>query len=83
MATICKTVYNRNLVTPFSITVKCAGEKKEFRWHERQNVGEWLMKIWKDQEDGIFNIHSPAYVFYNIDWDADNVLYAKYELKGE
>ena len=80
MATIQRTIYNPKLLEPFSVTVECAGKKVEFRWEERQKVGEWLMQVWKDQEDGFFNTHSPAYVFYNIDWDADNVLFAKYEL---
>lgn len=80
MATIQRTIYNPKLREPFSVTVECSGEKAEFRWEERQKVGEWLTQVWKNQEDGFFNTHSPAYVFYNIDWDADHVLYAKYEL---
>lgn len=82
MATICRTIYNAKLITPYSVTVECAGQKAEFRWKERQKVGEWMEQVWKEQEDGFFNTHSPAYVFYNIDWDADHILYAKYELVG-
>lgn len=83
MATIHRTVYNKGLIEPFSITVECAGKKAEFRWEERQKVGNWMMDVWKEQEDGFFNTHSPAYIFYNVDWDSDHILYAKYELEGD
>lgn len=77
--TIQKTVYNSRLRPADSYTVECGGLKARFRWNEQHKVGEWIMKVWKDQEDGFFNTHSPAYVYYNIDWDCDHVLYCKYE----
>lgn len=83
MATIGRTIYNRRLSEPYSITVECGGKKAEFKYEDRSKVGDWLMSVWKEQEDGFFNTHSPAFIFYNIDWDADHVLYARYELEGE
>lgn len=80
MASIKRTIINNRLRDPFSVTVECDGKKAEFRWEERHKVGEWMMQVWREQEDGFFNTHSPAYVYYNIDWDCDHVLFAKYEL---
>lgn len=82
MATVKRTVFNERLIEPYSVTVECGGKEIEFRWEERAKVGEWIDQIWKEQEDEFFYIYSPAYVFYNIDWDSDHVLYAKYERVG-
>ena len=81
MAKIQKTVYNRRLMEPYSVTVECGGKKAEFRYEEQKKAGDWMLATWKEQEDGFFNTHEPAYVYYNIDWDADHILYAKYELE--
>ena len=80
MATIRKTVYNRRLITPHSITVECGNKKAEFKYDARCWIGDWIKAVWKEQEDGLFNTHTPAYVYYNIDWDADHILHSKYEL---
>ena len=77
--TIQKTVYNSRLRPADSYTVECGGRKANFKWNEQQKVGEWIMAVWREQEDGFFNTHTPAYVYYNIDWDCDHVLYCKYE----
>lgn len=79
MATINRTVYNPKLCEPYSVTVECGNMSSDFRWKDRAKVGDWMMAIWKSQEDGLFNTYSPVYVFYNIDWDSDHILYAKYE----
>lgn len=83
MAILRKTVYNSHLRTPFSYTVVCGGKKAEFRYDDRDQIGKWMTERWKEQEDGFFNTHKPAYVYCNIDWDCDHVLYVKYELEGE
>lgn len=74
-----RTVYNHRLRTPDSVTVRCGGKKVTFTYSERAKVGEWVKAIWNSEEDGFFNNYSPAYVYYNIDWDSDHVLYAKFE----
>ena len=74
-----RSVYNSRLMEPDSITVECAKQKATFSYAERSKVGEWVNAIWDSEEDGFFNNYSPAYVYYNIDWDCDHVLYAKYE----
>lgn len=79
---IIKTVYNHNLRKPDSYTVEYGGHKATFKRGEEAMIGDWIQDIWTAEEDGIFNVHSPAYVYYNIDWDCDHVLYAKYEKEG-
>ena len=74
-----RTIYNNRLLTPDSITVECAGQKATFPYAEKAKVGEWCKAIWEKEYDGFFNNFSPAYVYFNIDWDSDHVLYAKYE----
>ena len=76
---VTKTVYNSRLREPYSYTVECNGKKAEFQHGEESKVSEWVKGIWDEQEDGFFNTYSPAYIYYNIDWDCDHVLYAKYE----
>lgn len=75
--TINKTIINSRLLPPDSYTVECGGKKAHFSADEKLKVGDWIMSIWKT---GNFQ---PAYVYYNIDWDSDHVLYAKYELPFE
>ena len=82
MAIIHRTIYNSRLRTPFSITAKCGEKKIDFKYEDCHNLGKWMMTAWKEQEDEFFYTHPPVYVYYNIDWDADNILYAKYELEG-
>ena len=71
---ITKTVYNSRLIPPDSYTVECAGQKKTFPVSEAKKVGEWVEGIWENEF-----FPSPAYIYYNIGWDADHILYAKYE----
>ena len=71
---VIKTVYNSNLLPPDSYTVECGKEKALFKKGEEKSVGEWIRSIWaKDAAK------EPAYIYYNIDWDCDHVLYCKYE----
>ena len=70
-----KTVYNHNLRKPDSYTVECGQHKRFFNAGEEKKVGEWVKGLWRQGED------SPAYVYYNIDWDCDHVLYCKYEFE--
>ena len=72
-----KTVINNRLLPPDSYTVEIGNFKKMFSAREKVEVADWIMSVW---ESG--NIE-PAYVYYNIDWDSDHVLYAKYELDSE
>ena len=74
-----KTIYNPRLLPPDGYTVECAGRKANFSKGEEVKAAEWIMDIWKEQEDPFFPHFAPAYLFYNIDWDADHELYAKYE----
>lgn len=69
-----KTIINDRLLPPDSYTVECGSKKADFGINENLKIGEWITSVWKSGEI------RPAYVYYNIDWDSDHVLYAKYEL---
>lgn len=71
---IAKTVYHNNLLTADSYTVKCGDQTKTFPRGSEKEVGAWLKIIWQNEF-----FHLPAFVYYNIGWDNDNVLYCKYE----
>lgn len=71
-----KTIYNEHLMNPDSITVECGGESRTFDVNDKAQVEEWIQSIWRKEF-----FPSPANVFYNIGWDADHVLYCRYELK--
>ena len=73
-----KTVYNDRLLPPDSYTVRCAGEKAYFKAEDKSKVADWILNVW-DTVD----CHAPAYVYFNIDWDSDDILYCKYELADE
>ena len=78
---IIRTIYNDNLLPPDGITVECGSKKAHFDVkndvREKLKVGEWITSVWKSGEI------QPAFVYYDIDWDSDHVLYAKYELSPE
>lgn len=81
MFNIKKVVYNHNLRTPDSITVECGRNKKTFSKDSFEEVEKWLVEIWtKERVENKFDFVplSKARVFYNIDWDSDNVLYCEY-----
>ena len=71
-----KTVFNRNLRRADSYTVECGKHHKTFFKGCEKAVGEWVKQIWNDE---LFP--QPAYVYLNIGWDNDHVLYCKYEMK--
>ena len=74
---IIRTIYQDRLLPPDSITVECGSKKQDFGVDDKLKVGEWIKAVWKSGEI------QPAYVYYNITWDSDHVLYAKYELASE
>lgn len=74
---IVKTTYNTNLRTPDSYTVECGNKRKMFDVTEKSKVGEWVKSVWENEF-----LPSPAYVYYNIGWDNDHILYCKYEIIG-
>lgn len=84
------TVYNRNLRHPDSIAVECGKNKKTFAVGSYQNImdviwiiEQWILIIWKEQRANTFGFLPlpKARVFFNIDWDADNVLFCEYTAK--
>ena len=75
---IFKTIYNANLRPADSYTVECGAHRKTFPHGQEKQIGKWISSIWAEE---IFP--SPAFVYKNIDWDSDHVLYCKYELKTE
>lgn len=75
---ICKTIYKDNLLPADSYVVECGEHKKTFQRGEETLVGMWIMGIWKEE---IFP--TPAYIYKNIGWDMDHILYCKYELKED
>lgn len=72
--TIIRTVFNDNLLPPDSYTVECGSRKARFPVDDKSAIGEWIMSVWREGDI------APAYVYYNINWDSDHVLFAKYEL---
>ncbi len=73
-----KTIINNNLLPPDGYTVTCAGFRSTFNRGEEKKVGEFIKFIWNSGHK-----YEPAYVYYNIGWDADGVLYCKYEQEFE
>lgn len=75
-----RVIYNHNLRDPDRIVVECGKEKKYFKPTEKREVGRWLTDLWnKQQEENCGLIITPeARVYYDIDWDNDNVLYCKF-----
>lgn len=74
---IIRTIINDRLLPPDGITVECGNRKEHFKPDDKLKVGEWIKAVWMSGEI------QPAYVYYDIDWDSDHVLYAKYELASE
>ena len=69
---------NHDLRKPDSVTVVCGKHKREFLWEEKSQVRPWLESIWKEEEEKNFGLfYSEAVMYYNIDWDSDNVIYCK------
>lgn len=78
-----KTVYKPDLLPAESYTIRCGDRKREFKRGEEKKAGAWLLGIWEEEKDEFFSGPlTPAYVYYNIGWDADDILYCKYEAEG-
>ena len=75
---ILKTIFNANLLPADSYTVECGSNRRDFPRGSEKQIGEWVRSIWDEE---IFP--SPAYVYKNIGWDSDHVLYCKYEKNPE
>ena len=75
-----RVIYNHSIREPDRITVVCGKEKKHFKPDEKIEVGRWLEALWnKQQEENLGMLITPeARVYYDIDWDCDNVLYCKF-----
>lgn len=73
--TITRTIFNANLKRPDSIRVECGEYAKVFAYCDRSQIGAWIKGIWAQDEF----FHSAAYVYYDIDWDCNHVLYCIYE----
>lgn len=76
-----RTIYNPNLLPPDGYTVECAGKRQNFKKGEEAALRDWMLEIWRGEEDQTFpefSVFSTAYIFFNIDWDSDHILYAKY-----
>ena len=71
-----KTIINPRLATPDSYTVECGGKKARFPKGKETDIGKWIESVWAEQP-----VPKTAYVYFNIDWDADHVLYCKYDLQ--
>ena len=75
---IIKTVYHDNLLPAYSYTVEIGNNKKEFLGKDKRNIGKYVISVWKTEQE-----YHPAYIYSNIDWDNDHVLYCKYDWKIE
>ena len=75
-----KTIYNHNLRKPDSIKVICGSNKKTFNQvDDLKAIGNYIKSIWEEEKKNNFGLFfSEAYIYYNIDWDCDNILFCKY-----
>ncbi len=80
-----RVIYVPNIRQPDRITVVCGKEKRYFKPEEKREVGNWLTSLWtKQQEENFGFILTPeARVYYDIDWDCDDVLYCKFIAREE
>lgn len=79
-----KTIYNTNLRKPDYYTVEVGNIRKMFPASQKKEIGKFISTVWKEQEQ--YNEQADeAYIYYNIDWDSDHVLYCSYKkiLEGE
>lgn len=79
-----RTIYNPRLLPPDGYTAECKDfegcfHKKHFKKGEEEAMRDWMLDIWKNQENPFFPVFSPIYIYFDIDWDADHILYAKYK----
>ena len=71
-----KTVYVPNIMKPDRIKAVCGKEQIRVSPKDKKKIGAWAEEMWSKQ---LFP--EPVLIYYDIDWDNDNVLYCKYELQ--
>ena len=69
-----KTIYHSNLLPPDSYTVEIGNKTKFFPVSEKKNIANWIKSVWKTEPE-----YHPAYIYFNIGWGNDHVLYCKYD----
>lgn len=75
------TVMNPNLRNPDSVTVRCGNKQKMFSSEEFSQVTGWVRDIWNEisENDPFFPVYPEAKIYFNIDWDCDDVYYGRLE----
>ena len=75
------TVMNPNLRNPDSVTVRCGNKQKMFGCEEFSQVQGWICDIWNEisEKNRFFPVYPEAKIYFNIDWDCDDVYYGKVE----
>lgn len=73
-----KTIYNTNLRKPDYYTVEVGNIRKMFPASQKKEIGKFISTVWKEQEQ-YKEQPDEAYIYYNIDWDSDHVLYCSYK----
>ena len=77
---VIRKIFNHNLRMPDSVTVEVGKHKAIFSYEDRKQVAPYVEEIWKKELDAGKSLEdcTPAYIYYNIDWDCDHVLFARY-----
>ena len=87
-AKVKKTVYNHNLLSPDYITAKIGkySIKETTRYNNASykdacnKISQWAIEIWEVQKlENLGAFYEPLYLYYDINWDADNILYCKFD----
>ena len=87
-AKVKKTIYNHNLLPPDYVIAKIGKHsiKETTRYNEAtykdacKKIAQWAIEIWEGQEVENFGLfYEPLYLYYDINWDADNILYCKFD----
>ena len=75
------TVVNSNLRNPDSVTVRCGNNQKMFSCEEFSQVEDWICNVWNEisEKNRFFPVYPEAKIYFNIDWDCDDVYYGKVE----
>ena len=73
-----KTIYNDNLRSPDSYTVRCGDKKLNVSVGDEKKIADFFLNVWDEDPS-----RPAGYVYYNIDWDCDDVIFCKYDLIGD
>ena len=75
------TVVNSNLRNPDSVTVRCGNKQKMFGSEEFSQIEDWICNVWNEisEKNRFFPVYPEAKIYFNIDWDCDDVYYGKVE----